>query len=75
MQTSSLYPLLQVPDVEATARFYETMLGFSRLFTRHPHRQVTLPPLAAQCDLSLSQSLPVVERLLHEFNQFRDDLE
>ena len=33
MQTSSLYPLLQVPDVEATARFYETMLGFSRIFS------------------------------------------
>lgn len=33
MQTSSLYPLLQVPDVEATARFYETRLGFSRIFS------------------------------------------
>ena len=33
MQTSSLYPLLQVPDVEATARFYETMLGFNRIFS------------------------------------------
>lgn len=33
MQTSSLYPLLQVPDVEATARFYETAFGFTRIFS------------------------------------------
>ena len=33
MQTSSLYPLLQVEDVEAAARFYETMLGFTRIFS------------------------------------------
>ena len=33
MQTSSLYPLLQVQDVEATARFYETALGFTRIFS------------------------------------------
>lgn len=33
MQTSSLYPLLQVSDVEATARFYEAMLGFTRIFS------------------------------------------
>lgn len=33
MQTSSLYPLLQVEDVEATARFYETTLGFTRIFS------------------------------------------
>ena len=33
MQTSSLYPLLQVGDVEAAARFYETTLGFTRIFS------------------------------------------
>lgn len=33
MQTSSLYPLIQVADVEATARFYETHFGFSRIFS------------------------------------------
>lgn len=33
MQTSSLYPLLQVPDVETAARFYENMLGFTRIFS------------------------------------------
>lgn len=33
MQTSSLYPLIQVQDVEATARFYETHLGFTRIFS------------------------------------------
>ena len=33
MQTSSLYPLIQVGDVEATARFYETTLGFTRIFS------------------------------------------
>lgn len=33
MQTSSLYPLLQVEDVEATARFYEATLGFTRIFS------------------------------------------
>ncbi|MCR6671916.1 VOC family protein [Devosia ginsengisoli] len=33
MQTSSLYPLIQVGDVEATARFYETILGFTRIFS------------------------------------------
>lgn len=32
MQTPSFYPLIQVPDVEATARFYETYLGFVRTF-------------------------------------------
>ena len=32
MQTPSFYPLIQVPDVEATARFYETHLGFVRTF-------------------------------------------
>lgn len=33
MQTPSVYPLLQVADVEATARFYETHLGFTRTFS------------------------------------------
>jgi catechol 2,3-dioxygenase-like lactoylglutathione lyase family enzyme len=33
MQTSSLYPLIQVPDVETTARFYETAFGFARIFS------------------------------------------
>jgi catechol 2,3-dioxygenase-like lactoylglutathione lyase family enzyme len=32
MQTSSFYPLIQVADVEASARFYETNLGFTRIF-------------------------------------------
>ena len=32
MQTSSFYPLLPVGDVEATARFYEAVLGFTRIF-------------------------------------------
>ena len=32
MQTPSFYPLIQVPDVDATARFYETHLGFVRTF-------------------------------------------
>ena len=31
MQTSSFYPLVQVPDVEATAQFYERQLGFTRI--------------------------------------------
>jgi uncharacterized glyoxalase superfamily protein PhnB len=33
MRTSSLYPLLQVDDVETTARFYEKQLGFTRTFS------------------------------------------
>jgi catechol 2,3-dioxygenase-like lactoylglutathione lyase family enzyme len=33
MQTHSLYPLIQVVDVESTAQFYETHLGFSRIFS------------------------------------------
>lgn len=33
MQTHSLYPLIHVEDVETTARFYETHLGFSRIFS------------------------------------------
>lgn len=33
MQTHSLYPLIQVADVEGTARFYETHLGFTRIFS------------------------------------------
>lgn len=33
MQTSSLYPLLQVKDVESSARFYETHFGSSRIFS------------------------------------------
>ena len=33
MRTSSFYPLLQVPDVERTAQFYETNLGFVRIFS------------------------------------------
>ncbi|MDB5614938.1 MAG: glyoxalase [Devosia sp.] len=32
MRTSSLYPLLQVADVESTAAFYETHFGFTRIF-------------------------------------------
>ena len=32
MQTQSFYPLLQVGDVEQTARFYEQHLGFARIF-------------------------------------------
>lgn len=32
MQTPSFYPLIQVADVEATARFYETHLGFVRTY-------------------------------------------
>ena len=33
MRTHSLYPLIQVADVEATARFYEQHLGFTRIFS------------------------------------------
>lgn len=33
MHTHSLYPLIQVADVEATARFYEQHLGFVRIFS------------------------------------------
>ena len=33
MQTHSLYPLIQVENVEATARFYEQHLGFTRIFS------------------------------------------
>jgi catechol 2,3-dioxygenase-like lactoylglutathione lyase family enzyme len=33
MQTDSFYPLVQVEDVEATARFYETHFGFTRSFS------------------------------------------
>ncbi len=33
MRTSSLYPLLQVSDVERTAQFYEKHLGFVRTFS------------------------------------------
>lgn len=32
MQTSSFYPLIQVADVDGTARFYETHLGFTRTY-------------------------------------------
>ena len=32
MKTNSLYPLFQVADVEASARFYETHFGFARIF-------------------------------------------
>ena len=32
MQTPSFYPLIQVADVDATACFYETHLGFVRTF-------------------------------------------
>ena len=40
MQTSSFYPLLQVPDVEASARFYESMLGFTRIFSSNWYVQL-----------------------------------
>ena len=33
MQTQSFYPLIQVEDVEGTARFYEQHLGFTRIFS------------------------------------------
>lgn len=33
MHVESLYPLIQVEDVETSARFYETHLGFSRIFS------------------------------------------
>ena len=33
MRNSSFYPLLQVSDVERTAQFYETNLGFVRTFS------------------------------------------
>lgn len=33
MQMRSLYPMIQVSDVETTARFYERHLGFSRVFS------------------------------------------
>ena len=33
MHTSSFYPLIQVTDVERTARFYEHHLGFNRIFS------------------------------------------
>lgn len=33
MRTQSFYPLLQVPEVEPAARFYEQHLGFSRVFS------------------------------------------
>lgn len=40
MQTSSFYPLLQVPDVEATAQFYERHLGFVRTFRTNWYAQL-----------------------------------
>lgn len=33
MHTDSFYPLLQVSDVAASASFYETHFGFSRIFS------------------------------------------
>lgn len=33
MHTNSLYPLFQVADVEASAHFYETHFGFTRIFS------------------------------------------
>ena len=33
MFTRSLYPLIQVTDVEGTARFYEQHFGFTRIFS------------------------------------------
>ncbi|SEP60485.1 Uncharacterized conserved protein PhnB, glyoxalase superfamily [Devosia sp. YR412] len=33
MRITSLYPLFQVKDVEASARFYETHFGFTRIFS------------------------------------------
>lgn len=33
MRSSSLYPLFQVRDVEASTRFYENHFGFTRIFS------------------------------------------
>jgi uncharacterized glyoxalase superfamily protein PhnB len=33
MRTQSFYPLLQVPEVEPAAQFYERHFGFSRVFS------------------------------------------
>ena len=33
MRTDSFYPLVQVEDVEGSARFYETHFGFTRTFS------------------------------------------
>ena len=33
MRTQSFYPLLQVPEIEPAAQFYEQQLGFSRVFS------------------------------------------
>ena len=33
MHTQSFYPLIQVPDVESAAQFYEQHFGFSRIFS------------------------------------------
>lgn len=43
MFTNSLYPLLQVADVEATARFYEQHLGMTRIFSSDWYVQLRSP--------------------------------
>ena len=40
MKTNSLYPLFQVADVEASARFYETHFGFTRIFSSNWYVQL-----------------------------------
>ncbi|WP_332686908.1 VOC family protein [Devosia sp.] len=40
MHTHSLYPLIQVVDVEATVRFYERYLGFTRIFSSDWYAQL-----------------------------------
>ena len=40
MHTHSLYPLIQVADVEATARFYEQHLGFTPIFSSDWYAQL-----------------------------------
>jgi catechol 2,3-dioxygenase-like lactoylglutathione lyase family enzyme len=47
MQTTSFYPLIQVTDVEGSARFYETHFGFTRIYSSDWYiqlRAVSLPP-------------------------------
>ncbi|WP_193337520.1 VOC family protein [Devosia beringensis] len=40
MRTTGFYPLLQVADVEASASFYETHLGFERVFSSNWYVQL-----------------------------------